>query len=356
MCDQAETNGADNMLAEHQQEIQRRSSATTDIGGINPPSFPRAKVEGAANIPFKDDAQRIILFSVSHVLMPPIAKDPWNPAIRFYGTFASQDDAIEHGEEVERCDPSVNVQMWYTHSWNCMSFSAERILNEKEKQDHIDKRLNAYKHERNKNQREFDENVSKQRGGNGSDGKQSERAAVRKAKSAEAAQRLVGATISSDKVLKKSKKLSRTAEVRNQSFVVVSFLHDTTQDIPEPLFHVYGTFDTEERADLYVRNTVGEEQRDFDVVVCNLYEWLFPQDADSMSTVTDVYRSKELNNIMDNHKSQPAQVEAYKKWRDSSENAESCDAAPGLKEEGTLSSGEGGDAPVSIPRSTPADG
>jgi len=80
--------GADNVLAEHHGEIQRRVAvAESVVTGVA--AFARAEGIGD-DPPMVDPDQRWVLFSVSHEGVPPRALDRTRPALRVYGCFPDQ--------------------------------------------------------------------------------------------------------------------------------------------------------------------------------------------------------------------------------------------------------------------------
>jgi len=81
------------------------------------PSHFCAATGAGTSIPFYDNAHAIVLFSISHVGMPPIAADPQAPAVRFYGCFQNRALASAFARRVVACDPTCNIQMADTHRW-----------------------------------------------------------------------------------------------------------------------------------------------------------------------------------------------------------------------------------------------
>ena len=81
------------------------------------PSHFGATTGTGTSLPFYDNAHAIVLFSISHVGMPPIAVDPRAPAVRFYGCFESRALAAAFARRVQACDPTCNIQMGDTHKW-----------------------------------------------------------------------------------------------------------------------------------------------------------------------------------------------------------------------------------------------
>lgn len=326
------------IFGQHHKEISRRSKVV-ESDALNSTSFPRSK-ESANDLPFKIPGQDWILFSVSHVRMSPVCEDPRNPAVRFYGLFESAEDASDHARVVLQIDPSVNLQVSRAHEWVSMRSTPERLSDDAAVRAHVKDLLAEYTSERSSATKEFKENVELKKGGRGSSQSDEEKQKLLSDKARKEANRLAEDG-DEKKELRRATKLPRMAEVRDQTVAVVSFVSDTKQAIPEPLFRVYSSFNTQAEADVYVRNTAGEHVRDHDMYVVSLCEWLHPQNIDSTKLANEVYRSEELNSVMSNHKSQPQKIEQFKKWREEAEEsagAAEAEAAGGDKEPDPLTS------------------
>lgn len=325
------------IFGEHQKEIARRSGL---VGSdtLNPTSFPRSK-ESGADFPFCIPGQEWVLFSASHVRMAPVCEDPRKPAVRFYGLFESAEEASDHARLVAQIDPSVNLQLSRAHEWVSVCSTPERLGDDAAVRRHVASLLSAYAADRQTAIKEFNTNVALKKGGSGSGGQQSPAAAR------EEANRLAGAVCGAGERpavgLRRATRLPRTAEVRDQTVVVASFVADSLQAVPEPLFRVYAAFGTQADADVYVRNTCGEHVNDVDVFVVSACEWLHVQDIDSAKLANEVYRSEELNSVMANHKAQPQKIEQFTKWRDAegvegvateASNAQLCTTAAEINE------------------------
>lgn len=302
------------MFGEHQKEIKRRSEMLTS-DALNPASFTRSK-EGSTDLPFHILGQEWVLFSVSHVRMPPICEDSRKPAIRFYGMFESAEDASDHARVVLKMDSSVNMQLCRAHEWVAMGSSPERLGADHDMRAHVTSVLDAYTAQRSQASSEFEENVTQRKGGGG----KTEEAQVPGLPDEPTEHAATTANCESvSNGLQRATRLPRGGDVRGQSFLVVSFISDNVQTIPEPIFRVYAAFDTQSEADVYVRNTAGECVQDVDIFVTSACEWLFPQNIDDNRLANEVYRSSELDSVMSNHKAQPQKVESFTKWRDSGE-------------------------------------
>lgn len=300
-----ETNSSTtDVFTQHHEEIRRRHDVTISADQ-NPTTFERAK-DAVVNLPFKIDTQSIAVYSVSHERMAPKAQDPKAPAIRIYGLFPDQDEALDFAKTLSECDPSCSVLMCPTHEWNLLPRSPERLQDPQSIGAHIDRVLKRYANERDESTQRFHDNVKNHRTGD----------ATSKTKKEEDEKTN---DHESTKPATKGKRLPRDAEVRGQQFVAVSFLTDTEQSIPEPLFRIYAAFDSTADADSWVRNSGGDEVKDFNIDIVDLGKWLFPNDVPNEKLSKEVYRSSELGNIMQSFKDQPAAVENYRKWREESD-------------------------------------
>lgn len=298
----------------HHEEIKRRSTYTRGDNeesskDCNNDAFER--VETDVEIPLHVEDQNFVLYSVSHVQMPPIAEIASEPAIRFYGCFPTEQECIEHAAQVSALDSSCNLQMSRTHTWNLAAKSPERISDDKACREHID--LLLCKHEENLelNTKEFKENVEKRRGGEKDPERESQQ------KEIESRQEMA-ATVHKNEatVLRKAPRLPRGGEARDQNYCVCSFLPDKLQPIPEFAWKVYACFADTATCNTYIRNTLGLSVKDHDIDVCVLAEWLQPQNVDRSKLRSEIWRAGELGSIMQQHKSQPGKVESFKKWRD----------------------------------------
>ena len=306
------------IFGQHHKEISRRSNLV-ESDSLNPSSFPRAK-DSSETFSFRMPGQSWVLFSVSHIRMPPVCEDPRKPAVRFYGLFDTAEDATDHAKVVMSVDSSANIQLCRSHDWVAMCSTPESLSADDETREHVQKVIDAYKAKRQTADNEFHENVESKKGGKGLKDGLSEKEARISREAKEAANTILGEAQKQPNTLCRAPRLPRAAEVRDQAMIVVSFLPDTLKIIPEPLFQVYGAFNSQTEADAYIRNTAGDIVRDFDMYVVSACEWIFPQDVDTLVIGNEIYRSDELNSVMSNHKEQPQKIENFTKWRDSTDH------------------------------------
>ena len=233
--------------------------------------------------------------------------------------FDTIEDAVDHARCVQAVDASVNLQVSAAHEWFCMAASPEAVADDKALRQHVSDLLASYKEARESADKEFKSNVSKRVGGKGLDGR------ARAGAAATAANAMDKEALKS---FRKAPKIGRSAEVREQSYLAVSFVSDTISELPQPLVRVYGAFNTEKEADVYVRNTCGDHVKDHDIYVVCACEWLHPQSIDP-SKVREVFRSEELTSVIKNHKSQGAQCKSFQEWRDNTPRSERVDVDAG---------------------------
>lgn len=299
---------------EHHEEIRRRSEHVQSSDAKESDTFERVKTD--TELPLVMEEQAFVLYSVSHVNMSPISEVASEPAIRFYGAFATEQDALDHARHVQTLDASCNLQMSRTHAWNLAAKSPERVADDQGCRDHIAKLLAAHEATLDAHTAEFTQNVAKRQGGESEpDVERNER--TRKTKEAEAAAALTKpSATAAGQPLRRAARLPRGAEARDQAYVVVSFIPDTIQTIPEFAWKVYACFNDMTMCDVYIRNTLSPLVKTYDIDVCVIGEWLHPQNVIREKLRSEVWRSPELGNIMQQHKSQPAKVDAFKKWRE----------------------------------------
>lgn len=296
----------------HHEEIKRRSSQV-ESDDLNKDVFDQANT--TTRFPVRLEGQEYVLFTVSHVEMSPVAEKASEPAIRFYGLFASVEDAVAHAKLVQESDKSCNLQVSRVATWNTACRSPARIADDAACRKHVESVLEYYKADSDKRKKEFTENVEKKRGGE----TDTEKETARSARLAKEAQEMADSLACKETVLQKSLPLRKGLEAREQTYVVVSFLPDRIQTIPEFVWKVYAAFNTVEECDIYVRNTLGHVVKDVDIDVCTLGEFLFPQNVARDKLSSEVWRSEELSKIMSEHKAQPQKVAAYKEWMENTD-------------------------------------
>lgn len=327
------------LFSEHQAEIQRRANVARS-GTAGSSSFERAQGPGSGDDPpFRLPSQRWVLFSLSHVAMPPVAANPALPALRVYGCYEHREDALSHASCIAAEDAACCLMVSQTHEWVVAAKCAARATDAALCAAKVERLLRRYALSIEERRAEFEANrqqklstageaaaavprledeIAKgcERGGLDEEEADPDAppeiglAARAEAPHDELAPHLLGKRRCTGYV-------SRAAEVSGQSFMCASFVQDSEEPgEPEFLFRVYACFGTEAEADAYVRNVAANEVTDHDIDVVSLCQWIFPTDPNLNVRVE--YRSAELTRIMENNRKQPADVKRYTQWLESS--------------------------------------
>jgi len=303
--------GADNVLAEHHDEIQRRVAVSESVvTGVA--AFARAEGIGD-DPPMEDPDQLWVLFSVSHEAVPPRALDRMRPALRVYGCFPDQDEARRVAEVVAAQDPDCCLQLNRTHEWILACRTLPRLGDAAEVAAKTQRLLRAHIAAQALRADEFDSTVQAMQEDRSGDRPLRETTESDDEDESSAAN---GKATEAAPVLPPGGRRAPTAlpaccDVSGQGVVAMSTVADTEEpEAPEFLFKVYGCFAHEVDADRYVRNVASVEVTEFDVDVALTRKWLHPT---VQMDVKKEYRSTELTKIMDHHRAQPKRVEAFRR-------------------------------------------
>lgn len=282
-------------LQPYVEEMQRRQSSTQHSS-----SFEK---RGSCSLPLHLPGQEFALLSTSHAEMAPRCVDVNDPGIIFYGIFEDMDSLRDYvaAHEALHCG-KVNVQAHPLREWGVLASSAERLADSSFVREHADGLLIAETDTQARHTAEFNENHSERKTGEG---------ALEKA--------LLVDSFSHKEKLRSLKKVSSLAvsvpPPYGQKFLVVSFVPDAVGGkFKEPLFKIYGTFESEEDADTWVRHVLSEHVMDVDIDVVACGQWLFPQSARGSDISKEVFRGGELNKIMQQHKSEPGRISSFEAW------------------------------------------
>jgi len=236
-----------------------------------------------SSLPFYDTSQSIVLFSVSHVKMPPIAADAKSPAVRFYGCFANRESALAFATRVVACDPACNIQMANTHSWVVACSNAERCT-DVEYCDAKIGRLTAH-HQAAIESAKVEFNA---------------RSATLKQAGPEPEMLREPVTVRADSPAAATPVttsfLDASCTLAFQSVLCVSFVKDELDlDEPEFMFRVFRACKDEMEAAGYIKAVASKRVIDHSIDVVDLCVWGYPQ-SDAASETT--YRNKLLDDIM----------------------------------------------------------
>lgn len=123
---------------------------------------------------------------------------------------------------------------------------------------------------------------------------------------------------------RKQPRFDTSLQHRMQQWAVVVVLSEGEQvpcERQQPVFNVLGMFETAEIAEGYIRNVAGNHNKDYDMHIVAMYEWVNPLDAHKNKHVN--YRDPEMQRIMDATRSEANRVDLLR----------SLDAAEPIAEE-----------------------
>ncbi|CAZ69748.1 hypothetical protein [Emiliania huxleyi virus 99B1] len=249
------------------------------------------KTSGSGSrLPFKDTKQTHVLFSISHVGVPPIATDPTNPAIRIYGTFGSAAAAAHYGKKIMTVDPTCHLGICETHSWTLAASNINYLQDPdyiKTKTEKLMKRADVENSVREARFKQHQEELR-----NATIIKDEKPITAEKMEDATPTEPTIEEVVDNNLPV-----LTSDCIPINQSVYCISVINDDpVEDVPEFLFYIYRTCRDEAEADGYVRNVASRNVLDHNIYVVDSGEWVFP--------VTDIkfaprtYRDKRLNDLM----------------------------------------------------------
>lgn len=291
--------GVQSTFAQHQQEIQRRSQIVRQDDGamVNPCHFPRVETD-VADMPFVDPEQRFVVFSLSQEEFAPCPQDVDNPAVCVYGTFATREEAIAYTDVVRARHPEFSILVDETHKWILAPSTKARLCDATYVEKKQASLLAAHQSAREQDDAEFAENVRDQKIGTA---RVSE---VEDARTNPPVASIPNATI---------QRVNADCRVVDQRLAVVSFVRDDAGQPPEFLFRLYACMDSENEANQFARNVCGDNVRDFHIDVVKTCTWAFPQNMKGTNVQKEVFRSPELNAVMQAHKKNPQEVDRFYK-------------------------------------------
>ena len=290
---------AETFFNAHQKEIKRRCDALD--GDLSVKHFDRVDANGL-ELPFVMQDQLFVLFSMSHVEFAPVTLNAKQPAFQIFGTFATREDATDHACIVRALHPDVSLLIDETHKWIVGAATPARLADS----DHIscvrDTILKRELDIANRNDTEFARNVENQEVPplipvDPDDDIDSQDVTVACAS------------------MRKAKRLTNGVDVRRQSVVVMSILPDSDNEVSEFLMRIYGCFESDDEANRWICNVGGDHVTEYNIDIMSTCDWIYPQRLQHKHVRREVYRSTELDKIMKKHKSAPAEVSQFKKWR-----------------------------------------
>lgn len=287
--------GVRSTFTQHHEEIRRRSAIVQDGASVNSKSFPRVEGEGLDD-PFVDPEQRFVVFSLSQTEFAPLPVDRGNPAVCIYGTFATREDATDHARAVLAKHPGISIMVDETHKWIVAPSTVERMSDASYIASHTERLVQRVLDDRARGTAEFNDNVENQRVGRIEEAPEDQQGDAPKA--------------GDDSTAADACRIHRDCRLSDQKLAVISVVKDDATP-PEFIFKVYACYDVDADANRYVCNVCSENVVEFDIDVVKTCAWVFPQRMQGVHAQKEVYRSPELNRVMQTHKQNPGEVERF---------------------------------------------
>lgn len=248
-----------------------------------------------ASRPFTSPHQRFVVFTVSHLGMPPRVTVPTDARLRLYGVFADEAEARAYAGEVMAADETVNILVAPTQQWIVAVSHLEKLTPE-----YMDPKLEAMLRDHEATLESEEASFRRRLRGQQEEEEEEEAPADEQCEAA-AAPPPPGAPV----------RFPRHLEIREQGYAVVSFIKDTGPP-HEFAFNVWAVTETVDEASNYIRAVAGERVKDHTMFVCGLYAWLAPFAAADDVPVT--HRASELNGIVRAAERSQSQVESFRRW------------------------------------------
>ena len=248
--------------------------------------------------------QRYALLTVGTRVLAPRPLDDKYPSLRIYGTFETRQDASDHAEVVREKDGRCSLIVVPCGEWFLFPQSEEILRDPSTAEERLHEKLSQYLATRDAQSEEFE-------------CARTEPETSRKVNwSMDMWDEAQEETLEAENdVYPRPRRLRAGAEVRNQSACACCLLRDN-EGKGECVVSVLGAFESSRDADEWVSSTAVPFTTEFDVFVCSLCEWIYPN-SDKATTERDVYRVSELQKIMDTARSNPRNVMSFKTWKES---------------------------------------
>ena len=287
------------------EEIARRGEAIR----TEAPIFFEPSGTGAQHLPFRMPDQRYTLLTMGTAVLPPCPVDECRPALRVYGTFPTQEEAMEHKEVVRGVDPNCSFVVAKTNDWVLFPQTVKARDDPAEAKHRIEVRLQAHRLRQAEQGAAFEREVRER----------VERTGPPPAPVAEDQDEMDDAEAT---VYPPLRRMRAGAEVRGQAAVALCVLPDEARG--ECLVKILGCFESGADAQVWVQDVATRHVTEDDVLVGRTCEWLYPNGA--TGDAPTFYRHPELQRIMDTATSNPTKVRSYKEWKAASESEAPSDA------------------------------
>lgn len=240
--------------------------------------------------------EKCVLLNLAHSGRCP--RRPEGAAARILGVFSNAESLRRHA--LDHYAETVDIILIPLRKWAAVLCD---VNSGRDELRHLDELARRNREAAAKHEEEFRENVQQQRTGDVREKAQSCGRPGTCPAPAEAGEGLVEAPC-----------VPRAAELRQQSFAVISILPDlarTDLAAQEPGLLVWDVFETEEAARTAIKDSLAVSARDVHLDVVVMYEWL-PLTGLNMAGVQEEFRDESLSDIIRNRKNESKRVEEYR--------------------------------------------
>ena len=294
---------------EHHKEISRRRDATeTHVPMRSTSTFARNETELGNFDTFEQEDQVVALASISHIGFAPVSTDG-KGALRIYGAFPDDTEAIAHAHVVLGEDPGVSMVKFRLREWFVVASNPTRLGDSQAMKNKRDEILGMHEQISKEDEDEFkaryalrgQEKPVQDKLESDGEGEEEDDNAPKSATLPDGAKQC-------------KRRLSAQSQVAGQRFAVITCLYPPDDSNGEFLVKVYACFDTTQEADAWVRNAASKQVQKEHLDIVKLYDWIRPDLMRSKDAPAEVFRDQELNNIMQHHRQEPRRVQEYKQW------------------------------------------
>ena len=281
----------------HTHEENMQSSNVVVHGSDSVPK--RAVDKDSRNIPFKDPKQVYVALQMAHQNLKCRSK---TAAFQILGSFKTQQLAKAHLEKLESTLESYTTMM---HCWTLIPKKLPETQEEAQKmQVRTVKKVEDYISSCKKSNDKIVEQTS--------DEKAEER--YEETMNLSKIKEKLEADLETDNTEDNSDQfvIPRNGEVRGQNWAAVSIICDPNID-EEPAINVLRTFESQEMADDYVRNTLLLENIVTDAFVVRMYEWVSPLLIHTKKFYQEVKASYSYTQLENLHKGQVQEQNTIRK-------------------------------------------
>ena len=312
-----------NPYAEHIEEYKRRdqveaeqTARQAEACGLYTGSFERTgeKQYDGYDVP----GQNWVVYSLSTPHLAPINGDPRRPRIKICGAYATAEDARAHATHLH-ASTQESVLVSSMRAWALAQSGPHRSTEDVEAKRSL--LLTQYDDALRVDRAAFQERVKKAHANEPAP----ELAVIKEDTTRSTRIDALSArleALKTDEASTASAPHPRAHEVRDQDYVVISFVPDTTpgalsgDDDAEFAFCVHACVPSQDMADAYVRDAAGDACSDHDIYVVRMYEWLDPvhELTREGGGGKSHYRNKELHAIAKFRSEEADRVAGYRKW------------------------------------------